>query len=251
MRSLQLLVVVPAWLLLVAASPSPSPLATTTPVPTPTPLGANIVLDSAAGGPSITITVSGSSFLAGEHMNLFWDNPSHVAADVTTDGNGSFTKAVHPFPGDGPAAHRLCVSVPPGPCANFTLQGPPTPTPPAAPSPSVAAAPSPTPSPTSSASASRLALSTKSGTGGLDVITKPPLVFLPIIGLLGLLAALAYWMLMRVDRTERLPVLPTATVVHKSARPNIERPAARSGGSTSALDAEPPPTDEAPKPTPY
>jgi hypothetical protein len=68
------------------------------------------------------------------------------------------------------------------------------------------------------------------GSSGLDVITRPPFVFLPIIALLALLAALAYWVLMRGDRT---PVLPSASVVHRSARPDI--------GPVAPRPAPPPP----------
>ena len=64
------------------------------------------------------------------------------------------------------------------------------------------------------------------------MITKPPLVFLPIIALLALLAALAYWVLMRGDRT---PVLPSASVVHRSARPEI---------GPAAAEPDPPPPPE-------
>ncbi|OLC25919.1 MAG: hypothetical protein AUG06_05420 [Actinobacteria bacterium 13_1_20CM_2_65_11] len=71
------------------------------------------------------------------------------------------------------------------------------------------------------------------------MITKPPLVFLPIIGLLGLLAAIAYWLLMRVERT---PVLPSASVVHRSARPDI--------GPRPAQAPPPSPPDEARPPDP-
>src|SRR4029077_20654064 len=157
-KFLKVLVFVPVWLLLVAVqgtpsptppitpspvaspspspAPSPTPAQSPTPTPTPTPLGANIVLDVAAGGPSTHINVTGTSFLPNESMTLYWDSDSHVAANVTSDGNGNFTKAVTPFPGDTPGVHHLCASVPPTPCANFTLQGPPTPTPAASPSPS-------------------------------------------------------------------------------------------------------------------
>ena len=83
------------------------------------------------------------------------------------------------------------------------------------------------------------------GRGGLDVITKPPLVFLPIIALLALLAALAYWVLMRGDRT---PVLPSASVVHRSARPEIERvappPAPPAPPPPLASDLQPPEPSE-------
>jgi hypothetical protein len=86
-------------------------------------------------------------------------------------------------------------------------------------------------------------LTVNGGRSGLDVITKPPLVFLPIIALLALLAALAYWVLMRGDRT---PVLPSASVVHRSARPEI--------GSVAPPPAPPapppPPASELPPPEP-
>jgi hypothetical protein len=174
-------------------------------------------------------------------MTLFWDDPSHVAGNATTDVGGNFTQIVKPFPGDTPGPHHLCVSVQPNPCASFTLQGPPTPTPPGVPSPS--------PSPSASASASPVALTVNGGgRGGFDVITKPPLVFLPIIALLALLAALAYWVLMRGDRT---PVLPSASVVHRSARPDIGPVAPRPPPTPSAPPAsevQPPPADLPPPP---
>lgn len=262
MRSLKVLLIVPAWLVLsAAASPSPSPIPShalnpsPSPSPVPTPLGANITLDNAAGGPNTNITATGSSFLPNESMSLYWDTAAHVAAGVTTDGGGSFTKAVKPFPGDAPGVHRLCASVQPNPCASFTLQGSPTPTPPDSPIPSTSASGSPSPSPLATASASRLALTTDSGRGGLDVITKPPFVFLPIIGLLALLAATAYWLLMRVDRT---PVLPSASVVHRSARPDIEPPPPQVLPTSQEPSPKPPvapqaPTEQAepPGPPPY
>jgi len=182
-------------------------------------------------------------------MSLFWDTQSHVAASVTTDSSGNFSKVVTPFPGDSPGAHRLCATVPPGPCANFTLQGPPTPTPPSSPSPSPTPSPSASPSGSPSPSASPLTLTVNGGRGGLDVITRPPLVFLPIIALLGLLAALAYWVLMRGDRT---PVLPSASVVHRSARPEIgpvaTPPAPPAPPPPLASELQPPEQSEPPEP---
>jgi hypothetical protein len=171
-------------------------------------------------------------------MNLVWDVQSHVATSVTADGHGNFTKVVTPFPGDGPGLHRLCASVPPVPCANFTLQGSPTPTPSAPPSSSPSPNDSPSPSP--SDSPSPVVLTTNSGRGGFDVITKPPFVFLPIIGLLGVLAALAYWLLMRVDRT---PKLPAASVVHRSARPQLGPLPTKPPATTATPQVQPPPAD--------
>jgi len=267
-RSLKVLVILPAWFMLAAANPpapSPTPIPTPSPVitpsptpsprptpsPTPTPIGANIVLDFAAGGPNTRITVNGSGFLAYEPMTLFWDDPSHVAGNATTDVGGNFTQTVKPFPGDSPGLHHLCVSVQPNPCASFTLQGSPTPTPPATPSPSALPTASASASPSSSPSASPVALTVNAGgRSGLDVITKPPFVFLPIIALLALLAALAYWVLMRGDRT---PVLPSASVVHRSARPDIGPVAPRpppTPPAATAFEVPPPPADLQPPPPP-
>jgi hypothetical protein len=58
-----------------------------------------------------------------------------------------------------------------------------------------------------------------------------------------LLAALAYWVLMRVDRT---PVLPSASVVHRSARPEL---GPMPGRRPEAPEMQPPPPD-LPSPTP-
>jgi hypothetical protein len=95
-------------------------------------------------------------------------------------------------------------------------------------------------------------LTVNGGRGGLDVITKPPLVFLPIIALLALLAALAYWVLMRGDRT---PVLPSASVVHRSARPEIEPaaapPAPPAPPALPASELQPPEPSEPPEPPAY
>ena len=236
MKALRFLVLVPVWFLLVAATPGPSP--------TPQP-NANIVLDTAAGGPTTKITVNGTMFLAHEDVTLYWDSPNKVAAKVTTDRNGAFTTTVTPYAGDRVELHNLCAGVgPPTPCANFTLEGPPSPTPSTSPSTSSSSSPSSTPS--ASQSSSPIALPANSGGGGgLDVILRPPLVFLPIIGLLGLLAALAYWVLMKVDR-DRPPVLPSATVVHRSARPDLAPMHSR----TPLPGAQPPtpPADSPPTP---
>ncbi|HSS92791.1 MAG TPA: hypothetical protein VLR46_02250 [Candidatus Dormibacteraeota bacterium] len=273
MKRLLALVPVPVWFLLVAvsnATPTPAPTPTPTPTPPaspspspstiPTPVGAFLSLDPSAGGPSTQIVVTGSSFLAGEPMTLYWDTADRVAGSVTADSSGGFTKSVTAFPGDRPGTHRICASVQPNPCANFTLQGPPTPTPPASPSPSPAASPSAQASPTPSPSPSPLVLTSNSGRGGLDVITRPPFVFLPIIGLLALLGALAYWMFMRVDRP---PVLPSASVVHRSARPYIgpptgPRPAATPPPGPPAPETQWPPAEpdtsaeqDPPDPTSY
>jgi hypothetical protein len=183
-------------------------------------------------------------------MSLYWDSASRVAASVQADSGGSFTKVVTPFPGDNPGVHRLCASVPPGPCAGFNLQGPPTPTPPGVPSPSAVATPSPSPSPSPSASPVALTVN-GGGRSGLDVITKPPFVFLPIIALLALLAALAYWVLMRGDRT---PVLPSASVVHRSSRPDIGPVAPRPAPTPPVPplgEIQPPPADLPPPPAPF
>jgi hypothetical protein len=225
----------------VPASPSP--------IPTPV-THAYIVLDTAAGGPRAKITVSGYSFPAGSTVSLYWDTDNQVVGSAPADSSGSFSTGVIPFPGSNPGAHQLCgaatgLNQTTPPCANFTLQGAPTPTPPASPVPSPSASPSASPSPTPSASP--VVLTANSGHGGLDVITRPPFVFLPIIGLLALLGALAYWLLMRVERKQ---VLPSASVVHRSARPDVGAMSGRPAAASPAAPPAPPVLETPPEPPP-
>jgi hypothetical protein len=66
----------------------------------------------------------------------------------------------------------------------------------------------------------------------LDIISRPPFVFLPIIGLIGALGVLAYWI---VRATRRPQAIPSATVYHRSVRPTL---------LTSYDQSEPPPPHE-------
>jgi len=86
------------------------------------------------GGPTTQITVNGGAFLPNEQMTLYWDQLNKVAGSGVADGSGNFVTHVKPFSGDAPGVHKLCASVPPNPCANFTLEAA-TPTPSAATSP--------------------------------------------------------------------------------------------------------------------
>src|SRR5579864_8164311 len=136
MRLLKVLVLFPVGLLLMAAGPSPTsqgsptpsasppPTPPPSPSPSPSPIPANafLTLDVATGPLTTTITVNGGAFLANEHMTVYWDPPSNkVAGGANADGSGNFTTTVKPFATDPPGVHRLCASVAPFPCANFTL----------------------------------------------------------------------------------------------------------------------------------
>jgi hypothetical protein len=183
----------------------------------PLPGGATLGLAPSAGVASTSITVTGQLFLKNESITLYWDVASHVAASVVTDDSGSFTKVVKPVSTDKPGPHKLCANVQPKPCALYALQGPPSPTPTVSPSPDE----TPTPSETPQASGPRPAAT--GGINGLDIITRPPFVFLPIIGILGLLGVLAYWLL----SSRRRPMAPTsASVVHHATRPDYMEPLA-------------------------
>jgi len=215
----------------------------------PLPTGANIGLQPTAGGANTSITVTGSLFLKNESITLYWDVTSHVAASVVTDDTGAFTQVVKPFAGDKPKVHRLCASVQPHPCASFSLQGPPTPTPGVTPSP--AETPTPTPAETPQASGARPG---GGGISGLDIITRPPFVFLPILGVLGILGVLAYWWL---SRRRQVPPSSAATIVHRATRPDYTAPFPTAGtmpaapqppGPPSAWDA---PLQSAPPAQPY
>src|SRR6202162_4291417 len=177
MKRLRVLATVPLWFLLVAPSsaaspsptdspsPSPTPIAspsqlptptpTPSPSPSPTPIPTNafLSLDVTAGDANTQITVNGGAFLPNESMTLIWDPPNNkVAGGAVADSSGNFSTHVKPFSGDSPGLHHLCASVPPNPCATFTLQAVAvTPTLQPSPSPSPDTSPSPSPSPTDTA----------------------------------------------------------------------------------------------------
>jgi hypothetical protein len=221
----------------------------------PAPTGANIGLNPTAGRSTTSITVTGQLFLKNQSITLYWDLSSHVAATVVADDTGAFTKVVKPRTGDVPKVHRLCANTLPKPtCANFTLQAAPPPSPSASPS----ELPSPTPTDTPTASGPRLGGGT-GGISGLDIITRPPFVFLPIIAIVGILGVLTYWLLSR--RRRQLPPASAATVVHLATRPDYMAPFPTSGDppvtppapvQPSAWDApfQAPPPVQAPPPAP-
>jgi len=189
----------------------------TTPPPTPTPTNAFLSLDVTAGDPNTQITVNGGAFLPNESMTLIWDPPNNkVAGGAVADGSGNFTTHVKPFSGDPPGLHHLCASVPPNPCATFTLQAVAvTPTPQPSPSPSPDTSPSPSPSPTDTASPTPVAATLS----GIDLMLKPPFVILPIIAGAGLAIALTYWILSIVMRPRQKP-LKSVAVAHLASRPD-------------------------------
>jgi hypothetical protein len=242
MKGTRVLATLPLWFLIVAASPtldssptpasptpasptpasptpaSPTPASPTPtpPPPTPTPVNAFLSLDVTAGAPNTQITVNGGAFLANESMTLYWDQPNKVAGSANADSSGNFTTHVKPFSGDAPGAHHLCASVPPGPCATYTLEAASTsPSPDTSPSPTADTSPSPSASPSGSASPTPVATTLN----GLDLMLKPPFVILPIIAGLGLAIALGYWILSLVRRP-RPPVLKSVAVAHLASRPD-------------------------------
>ncbi len=190
----------------------------------PVPTGASIGLNPTAGRSTTAITVTGELFLKNQSVTLYWDLSTHVAAKLVTDDAGAFTKVVKPRTGDVPKVHKLCANVLPKPaCATFTLQAAPKPTP-ASPSPSDVPSPSPTDTP--QASGTRLG-GGGGGISGLDIITRPPFVFLPIIAIIGILGVLVYWLL---SRRRQLPPASAATVVHRATRPDYMAPFPTAGG---------------------
>jgi hypothetical protein len=195
-------------------TPPPPP-----PSPTPTPVNAFLSLDVTAGDPNTQITVNGGAFLPNESMTLIWDPPNNkVAGGAVADSSGNFTTHVKPFSGDAPGLHHLCASVPPNPCATFTLQAVAvTPTPQPSPSPSPDTSPSPTASPTDTASPTPVAATATPN--GLDLMLKPPFVILPIIVAAGLAIALTYWILSIVMRPRQKP-LKSVAVAHLASRPD-------------------------------
>lgn len=210
---------------------------------TATPSNGVVGLAPAAGGKDTQITVTGQEFPPNQVITLYWDDPSRSAGSTTSNSSGAFTAGVKPFPGDQPGLHHLYADVPPKPHADFLLQGPPTPTPPASPSPSDSPSPSASPSPTDTSSSSPSpSFAPVASISGIDIITRPPFVFLPIIGALGLLGVFGYWALSsnRRGRTSALP----ASVVHRSFRPDYGAPVG--GPAAPPAAAIPPPSEPIP-----
>ena len=183
----------------------------------PCAVNAFLSLDVSAGDPNTVITVTGGQFLPNQDTQLYWDRANHVAGLAHADAGGSFTTRIKPFSGDSPGVHKICASVPPNPCATFTLQAA-TPTPTASPSPIE----SPSASPTGQESPSFVATPSRPGSSlsGFDVITRPPFVFLPIFGIGAILLSLAYWAFHALRRPRGPAPLPSAAVVHRATRPD-------------------------------
>src|SRR5438067_1321785 len=167
-----------------STTPSPSPSPSASPSPSPIPVNAFLSLDVTAGGPTTQITVNGDAFLPNEQMTLYCDQATKIAGGANADGSGNFVTHVKPFSGDGPGAHKLCASVQPNPCATFTLDA--TPTSPS-PSPSPSESPSPSASPEVGTTFTPSPSPVAATLNGIDVITSPPFVFLPIAGGLAIL----------------------------------------------------------------
>jgi hypothetical protein len=183
----------------------------------PYPGGASIGLQPSAGTATTAISVTGQLFLKNESITLYWDTTNHVAGTVVTDDNGSFTKVVKMYSGAKTGTHALYANVQPKPHANFALQVTPTPTPTTSPGES----PSPSSTETPQASGPRTGGGGGGGISGLDILTRPPFVFLPIIGILGLLGVLIYWAV----SSRRRPMAPSsASVVHHATRPDYMEP---------------------------
>jgi len=233
MRALKVLAVIPLWVLLTAGAQLPTD--NPSPQPTPTPTRAYITLNVSAGGPTTQITVGGNSFNPGQAVSIDWDSdPSKVLGSATANAQGSFSGVrVRPYPHAAPGLHHFCATVNPFPCAQFTLQGTPTPTP------RVSPRPTPTPSPSPSSTPSLIAIPAGSSTNGLDVMLRPPFIFLPIFGLIALFVAAGYWLFSKLPRPQKN--LPSASIVHRSARP-LRGPI--------YPDAAPPPSADQPPPEP-
>jgi hypothetical protein len=204
------------------------------------------------GGPNTQITVNGGAFLPNEQMTLYWDQPNRVAGGANADQSGNFVTHVKPFSGDGAGVHKLCASVQPNPCANFTITAPAT-----APSPSPTPSESPSPSAVASGTMTQSPTPVGATLNGFDVISRPPFVFLPLIGGLAIAISLLYWVISMVRRPHT-PALPSAAVMHRATRPDYtagfgtppaepaSEPPAASAWHEASPPAPPPPEPSSP-----
>src|SRR2546430_1160493 len=133
------------------------------------------------------LAVSGNSFNPGQAVSIDWDSDtSKVLGSATANAQGNFSGVrVKAYARAAPGLHHLCATVNPFPCAQFTLQGTPTPTPRVSPGPTPTPSASPSPSPTPSV----IPIPAGSNNNGLDVMLRPPFIFLPIFGLIALFLA--------------------------------------------------------------
>jgi Fibronectin type III domain len=215
----------------------PAAVANATPVPPPF-----LTLVPAFGPGDQKINVSGHQFTPNQAITLDWDgDQTVVVGSAQADTGGAFNVDVRPPANAAAAPHRVCATVDPQPCGDFTLTGPgstpstaPLPTPSPSPSPSASSGPSPSPSPS---------LSPAPTLTGFDLISRPPFVFLPILAVVALLGAIAFWIFGRRPP----PSLPSATVMHRSVRPELGPPAF---GAATAAAAPPPPVATPPAPEP-
>ena len=204
-----------AWLLTTAAAATPAR------TPTPTPSVGQLSLDPALGPPGGKITVSGSSFLAGEQVNLYWDSADKVVGSATADGQGSFKVDIAAQGGDPGSGHAVCADEKnPGPrCANFVLTAAPTPTPSAPSTPAQTPLPSAQPSAGGASPAPTVAAAPESHpVSAVSVLLEPPFVFFPLLLVLAALGGAAYWIWSGTKLARPAPV-PAARVVHRSAHP--------------------------------
>jgi hypothetical protein len=235
MPALKVVALIPLWFLLTgfsmdaspsaspspsaAASPSATPSSTPSSAPSPTGPPPYLNLDVTAGGANTAITVSGANFSPGQGITIFWDSTTKVIGSTTADSHGAFSGVkVRPFAGSGPGLHQICASpASPVPCAQFQLQGPPTPTPSVSPSPSASPSESPSSSESASPTPTPVPIPAANNTNGLDVLLKPPFIFLPFVAALALLAAIAYWFIAASRRRDA--TLPEAAITHRTTRP--------------------------------
>lgn len=207
------------------------PAASASATPSPPPF---LTLVPAFGPGDAKITVSGHQFTASQAITLDWDgDQTVVVGSAQADATGSFNVDIRPPTNPAAGPHKICVTVDPQPCGNFTVTGP-TGSPSPAPSPT----PSPSPSPTTSSNPSPSSSPSPAPTlTGFDIISRPPFVFLPILAVLALLGAIAFWIFGRRPP----PSLPSATVMHRSVRPEAAAPVMGAATPPAAVAPEPPP----------
>jgi hypothetical protein len=85
-------------------------------------------------------------------------------------------------------------------------------------------------------------------TNNLDVLFHPPFIFLPFIAALALVGAVAYWVFGTVSR--RPKVLPSASIIHRSVRPEAGVPGIELAPPPAAAPPLPPLDVEPPWPAP-
>jgi len=194
--------------------------------------------------------VTGDQFLANQAVSIYWDVIDKVLGSTRSDAGGHFVTSVKAPDNESPGVHQICASVPPRPCAQFLLQPRPTPSP-NQPSPSPPPPPPPSPVTSPLAPSALASPSQPPRPNPIALLFTPPFIAFPILFFVSILVAAGMWARGPIAGLfYRPPVLPEATVTHRSLRLDERAPDGGVPGEAAQPTEAPPLEAAAPEPPP-